>query len=233
MAAELELELVLAEVDAAARQIRDVLHAATPEQLAAASPLPGWSRAHVAAHIAGFSDAMARQFEFARRDEQIEQYTGGVDARNGAIAVLAAYPAEDLKAETSAALDRIAAQIEVMDPDDWTRPISYRQGDAFGGLEAAWREYAIHLVDLDLGPTAVEWSTAFCAHLLDFLGERLPDGTALLAADGARVGDGREVTVEGTLQDVAAWLAGREPLSPITFSTGQAPELGPWPARRN
>ncbi len=225
------LEVVLAEIGAAAQQIHETVHAATPEQLTAPSPLPDWTRAHVAAHIAGFSDGMARQFEYALRGEQIEQYTGGQDARNGAIDTLAAYPADEIRVEVSAALDHLAASIDAMGEEDWARPISYRQGIAFGGLEAAWREYAIHLVDLDLGATTDGWSEAFCAHLFDFLGERVPEGAALILSSGVRLGDGAEVTVDGSDQDVAAWLAGREPRSAITFSTGTAPELGPWPAR--
>lgn len=229
-----ELELVLAEVGSASQLIRDTISDATPEQLAADSPLPDWTRAYVAAHIAGFSHGMARQFEYALRSEQIEQYTGGVEGRNADIEALAVRPVDQLKSEANAALDRLAEAIGVMAVADWIRPISYRQGDAMSGLEAAWREYAIHLVDLDLGATISGWSEAFCAHLVDFLAPRVPLGMRLVLPSGLRVGDGaEEVQVEGAVHDISAWLAGREPLTPISFSNGQAPELGPWPARKN
>ncbi|MEO6472655.1 MAG: maleylpyruvate isomerase family mycothiol-dependent enzyme [Aeromicrobium sp.] len=229
-----ELESVLAEVGSASQRIRDALRAATADQLAADSPLPDWTRAHVAAHVAGLSHAMARQFEYASRGEQIEYYTGGMEGRNAEIEVLAARSAEQLKVEVAQALDHFAEAMGSMTPADWTRPISYREGDAFSGLEAAWREYVIHLVDLDLGATNSEWTEAFCLNAIGFLASRVPQGMTLVVPSGLRLGDGaEEVQADGTLQDLAAWLAGREPVGPISFSIGHTPELGPWPARKN
>jgi len=229
-----ELDIVRTEVSAAARQIRDVVGTATIDQMAADSPLPDWTRAHVAAHIAGFSHAMARQWEYALRGEQIEQYTGGAEGRNAAIDELAGRPVEELKAESDRALDHLATAADAMGESDWSRPISYRQGDALGGLEAAWREYVIHLVDLDLGPTASAWTEEFCEHLFDFLGPRIPGGMTLVLPSGRRIGDGAtEVEATGRPQDIAAWLAGRVPDAPVEFSTGEAPELDGWPARKN
>ena len=229
-----ERQLVLTEVRAAAQQIHDVVRAATADQLAADSPLPDWTRAHVAAHIAGFSDAMARQWEYALRGEQIEQYSGGAEGRNADIHELAGRPVEELKAGTERAMDHLASAADAMGEQDWVRPISYRQGNAFGGLEAAWREYAIHLVDLDLGPQVSAWTEPFCEHLLDFLGPRIPDGMTLVLPSGRRIGRGpAEVGATGSTQDIAAWLAGRVPDVPVEFSTGEAPELDGWPARKN
>ncbi len=228
------LDLVLAEVAAASQQIRDAVRDATAGQLAADSPLPDWTRSHVVAHISGFSHGMARQFEYALRGEQIEQYTGGVEGRNAEIESLAALTVDKLKAAAGDALDRMAAAIDSMGEPDWERPISYRQGDAFGGLEAAWREYAIHLVDLDLGATISAWTPAFCDHLFDFLAPRVPADVTLVLPSGQRVGAGADpVEVTGTDQDIAAWLAGRMPPGPVTFSTGQTPVLEGWPARKN
>lgn len=224
---------IVAEVSACRDVIAAAVQGVTPEQLAADSPLPDWDRAHVVAHIAGFSHGMARQFEYALRGEQIEQYTGGVEGRNADIERWAAAPVEELKAESAAALDHLASAIAAMTDADWDRPISYRQGTAVGGLEAAWREYAIHLADLDLGSTSAQWSEDFCAHLFDFLATRLPADITLSGA-GVQIGGGpHEVHVDGARTDLAAWLAGREPIEPLTFSSGAAPELGPWPARKN
>lgn len=233
-----KLELVLTEVDSAAATTRQLIRSATAGQLAGDSPLPGWTRAHVVAHICGFSHGMARQWEYALRGDLIEQYDGGMDGRNADIEALAAKDADELKAATDDALDRLKGAAEAMTEQDWLLPISYRQGDAFGGLEAAWRELAIHLTDLDLGPKQSGWSPAFCEHLFEFLGPRVPEGTTLVLRprDAAAVtlgegGNAQEVT--GTLQDLAAWLAGRNPEGELAFAGGRAPELGPWPARKN
>jgi maleylpyruvate isomerase len=90
-----------------------------------------------------------------------------------------------------------------------------------------WREVGIHTRDLDLGP--VTWSPEFCAHVIDFLSVRVPEGIRLTLDAGDdrwTIGDGEDVTVTGSPTDLTAWLAGREPEGPIT---GDKPELKPWP----
>ncbi len=228
------VELIRGEVSTACDEIRALVRAATPEQLAADSPLPGWDRAHVVAHIAGFAHGMARQLEYAVRGEQIEQYTGGVAGRNADIEERVAMPVGRLKVVLEDALDHLAAAIAAMTESDWSRPISYRQGIALGGLEGAWREVEIHLADLDLGSTTAQWSDAFCAHLFDFLTVRLPAEIVLVLPDGTRVGAGTtDLRAAGSWSDVAAWLAGREPIGALTFAGERAPELGPWPATKH
>ncbi|MFF3768228.1 hypothetical protein ACFYYR_29675 [Streptomyces sp. NPDC001922] len=78
------------------------------------------------------------------------------------------------------------------------------------------------------------WSRAFCAHALDFLAPRAPEGgLTLVAADGPEVrglGAGeRPVTVRGALADLTAWLAGRVPEGPVDAEPGPLPGLRPWP----
>lgn len=224
-------ELICSDVSAASDQIGVEVRAATSEQLMADSRLSGWDRAHVVAHIAGFSHGMARQLEYALRGEQIEQYTGGMLGRNTDIDERAALPAAELKGVLEEALDRLAAAIAAMAEADWVRSITYRQGTARSGLEGAWRELTIHGTDLDLGSSSAQWSDTFCAHLFKFLALRLPAEIVLVLADGTRLGGGTsELYVTGSSQDVAAWLAGREPVSPVTFSAGVPPVLGPWPS---
>lgn len=226
-------ELVLTEVASATVAVRDTVATMSAVQFRDASVLPDWTRAHVVAHICGFTHAIARQFEYALRGETIQHYDGGAEGRNADIDALVAEDPAMIRAAMDEGLDRMTTAIGSLSGDDWDLPISYRSGTAFDGLLAAWRELVIHLADLDLGHGPVEWSDAFCAHLLDFLSLRLPDGMRLVG-DGVSVGDGdEEVRVEGAVQDVAAWLAGREPQGDLTFSTGEAPGLGPWPARKN
>lgn len=225
-------EFVLTEVATASLTVRDAVATMSAVQFRDDSALPDWTRAHVVAHICGFSNAMARQFEYALQGKLIDQYDGGTEGRNADIDALVAEDPPMVRAAMEEGLDRMTAAIGALDGTDWDLPISYRSGTAFEGLLAAWRELVIHLADLDLGHGPAEWSDAFCAHLFDFLSLRLPDGMRLVG-DGVSVGNGaEEVRVEGSAQDVAAWLAGREPQGDLTFSTGEAPGLGPWPARK-
>ncbi|MGZ5388741.1 MAG: maleylpyruvate isomerase family mycothiol-dependent enzyme [Aeromicrobium sp.] len=227
---------VIAEVAAASHDIQRCVRSVSPERLAGDSLLPGWTRGHVVAHICGFSHAIARQWEYALRGELVAQYDGGVEGRNAAIDDQASWTADEQRRATDAALGRLAAVIGAMPAQDWELPISYRDGTAFDGLLAVWRELVVHLTDLDLGQDSSTWSEDFCAHLFEFLAPRVPPTLTIVMGErgGVRVGGGpSQVSATGAMQDLAAWVAGREPVGPIAFSTGQAPELLPWPARKN
>lgn len=231
-------ELTLTEVARASLDVRETVAVMTAEQFRADSVLPDWTRAHVVAHICGFSHAIARQFEFALDGKLIAHYDGGAEGRDADIEALVTEDPVQVRAAMEKGLDRMTAAIGSMNGTDWDLPISYRSGTALDGLLAAWRELVIHLADLDLGHDSGEWSEPFCDHLFEFLATRVPEGTTLVlrsdAGEDVGVGAGpREVVVSGARQDVAAWLAGREPVGPLDFAGGTAPELGPWPARKN
>lgn len=220
------------EIRSTMAELHDAIHRATDDQLAQPSSLPGWTRAHVVGHVAGFSHGMARQWEYGLLGELIELYTGGVAGRNAEIDALVALAPADLRRAADAALDRLGVAMESV--TDWAMPISYRDGRALDGLKAAWREYAIHVVDLDLGITSDGWSEALCGHLFGFLASRVPADAVLVLDSGVRVGTGTaEILVHGSHQDVAAWLAGRRPVTALEFAPAGTPELGPWPARKN
>ncbi len=226
-------EIVLTEVATASIAVREAVATMAAVQFRDDSVLPDWTRAHVVAHICGFSNAIARQFEYAVEGKVIQHYDGGAEGRDADIDALVAEDPAVIRGAMEEGLDRMTAAIGSMSGDDWDLPISYREGIAFDGLLAAWRELVIHLADLDLGRGSDGWSEAFCLHLFDFLAPRVPDGKKFVG-DGFSVGDGSdEVQVKGGLQDFAAWLAGREPEGELTFSTGEAPGLDPWPARKN
>lgn len=128
-------------------------------------------------------------------------------------------------------------------PKDWRRPVRYRDGDLVTVLLSWWRELEIHTADAELGSGPSGWSREFCAHVLDHLGRRAPEGVALelVATDrpggpdgsggtGRWVhGTGEPVRVRGALTDLAAWLAGREPRGALDFPDSGRPLLRPWP----
>jgi maleylpyruvate isomerase len=86
----------------------------------------------------------------------------------------------------------------------------------------------IHLIDLDLGVRPADWTADFACHAVDFLKARLPDDVAAVATDLPRRW-GTGVEVSGTVRDLAAWLAGRDPETQPA-SASPLPDLGPWPA---
>jgi maleylpyruvate isomerase len=239
-AAALTDERLLDELRTAAQGVRHELERLSDDAVGHPSELPGWSRGHVLAHLEGICVALARQVEYAQRGEKIDLYDGGQVARDRAIEEGAGASADQYRERVGSALDRVLAAFESLEPEQWDAPVRFRDGVVRDAALALWRELVIHHSDLGTGCTQQEWSGDFCHHLLDFLEPRVPEGeTFLLHTQGGEhisLGEGSDgVVVEGRLQDLAAWLAGREigRGSVRAEHEGQAvplPEIGPWPS---
>ncbi len=231
---------LLAELHKAADAVSSTAAKFTDEDVNAPSALPGWTRGHVLAHLAGISNAMARQLEYAARGATVELYDGGQDGRTKDIEMAAGHNADAHRAEVQAGLDRALAAFDSLEANSsWQTPISYRGGVVFDGGLALWRELMIHTADLGAGLGPETWSRKFCEHLFDFLAARVPPGEKLvlqpLGLPPVTLGGGRSTVISGMITDIAAWLAGREPsLGSLRASAAadgvDLPELLPWPA---
>lgn len=225
---------------------RDLLTAAAgldDAALAAPSVLPGWSRAFVLAHVEGVARAMIRQLEYAARGETIEFYDDGFDGRNRDIERRAQRSAEEQLRSLTDAVTAAVAAFAGVSGSGWDAGIAYRNGTVRDGALALWRELVIHASDLDLGRTSLDWDNTFCHYLFGFLTARVPDGVALklqplgeqpLTLVNGQAAPARTVVVTGLLQDIAAWLAGREPLGGLNATAAadsvDLPRLLPWPS---
>lgn len=178
------------------------------DDFSAAALLPGWTRRHLVAHVAGNAQALGNLVHWAASGVETPMYsspeerTAGIEkgARMSAAALESWYVESATLLED--ALDRL-------DPDQWSHEVRTVQGRVLPASEIPWlraRELMVHAVDLDRG-------VAFADLPADFL-------TAL--ADDIRAKRGVVPTVEGPLADVTAWLAGRP------HRLAGAPELGPW-----
>ncbi|MET9221981.1 maleylpyruvate isomerase family mycothiol-dependent enzyme [Streptomyces sp. NPDC088197] len=223
-------------LDAGQTRLRTLLDGLDDAAVRAPSALPGWTRGHVLTHIEGVGLALARQARYALRGKLIEVYDGGRSGRDAAIEAGHGRSAPVLTAALGDALDEIEASWAAVGPDDWDRPVSYRDGTVTTAGLAWWRELEIHTADALLGPTPADWSPELCTHLVDFLSARVPDGIRLTlgtpgdAADDTwsfTRGQGTPVLVRGRLTDLAAWLAGRVP--PRALTGDPLPTLGSWP----
>lgn len=213
----------------AARALDDLIAAVRhlPDDAGAQpSPLPGWTRGHVLAHVEGVGNALARQAELAARGQKIEPYDGGQAGRAAAIEAGSTRTTAEHVAALEVARERLAAAWPAPGDALWSAPIAYRDGVVADALLAWWREARIHAVDATAGlPDALGldgWDERFCAHLRDFLAVRLPAGAA-------------DLELRGAPADVAAWLAGRTPAAPVEARRAGVevplPALGPWPSR--
>lgn len=239
-AAEQTDEQLLEALRGAAEGIHSELARLSDESVATPSQLAGWTRGHVFAHVEGIASALARQAELARRREQADLYDGGMPARDAAIEAHAEAAAVTHRERAGAAVDRAVAAFEDLEPADWDTPVRFRRGVARDAALALWRELVIHRSDLGTGCTQQEWSDAFCRHLVGFLEPRVPEAQEFVlrpaSGEEIRLGGGSDaVVLEGRLQDLAAWLAGR----PVSHGAVRAeqdgdavplPGIGPWPS---
>jgi maleylpyruvate isomerase len=213
-------------------RLRGLLAGLTEEAVRAPSALPGWSRGHLLTHLEGAGLALARQARYALRGKLIDVYDGGRPARDAAIDAGRGRSAQRLTAALGNALDEVEASWSAVGPDDWHRPVRYRDGVLLDAGLGWWRELEIHTADALLGFRTTDWSQPFCVYAVDYLVPRVPDGIdlTLTATDGPWTwtrGSGTPVAVQGRLTDLAAWLAGRIPAAPLTGDP--VPPLGNWP----
>lgn len=206
----------------------------------APSTLPGWTRGHLLAHVAGICDALARQVEYGRRGETVELYDGGMEGRNRAIDLAAGHSLEQHREDVAAAVQRALAAFDALTDGDRQTRIAFRDGVIFDAGLALWRELVIHTADLDAGTGPETWNRQFCSHLFDFLAARVPAGRRLVlqpvALPPLAIGaGGSTVVVSGMVTDIAAWLAGRKPSLDSLRATAAGdstdlPSLLPWPS---
>jgi maleylpyruvate isomerase len=188
------------------------------EQIRASSRLPGWTRAHVATHIARNADAMVNLCTWAKTGVQTPMYTS-VEERNSQIEVGARRSSSEILADITQSAARLEEAIESLDASALTTTIHggpAAAGPAFPARDIPWmrrREVEIHLVDLDLVPTfaqsPVEFLTALLTEEISNFDGRM-SGLLLICDEGPqfKIGTG-EQTLAGSIGDITAWLLGR------------------------
>ena len=167
-------------MDAAQRQLSDQIDDATQRLLGTArviaepdlrapSLLPGWTRAHVLAHLARGADAMRNVLIGARSGQERPAYASA-QARAAAIEHGATRPARELLADladSAMALRTIARQL----PDvAWSYPVRILASAVFPAAELLPRrlvEVELHHGDLGTGYGPAAWPASFAAMELD------------------------------------------------------------------
>jgi maleylpyruvate isomerase len=185
------------------------------EQFAEPTALPGWSRAHLVAHLAANAAALRNLARWAATGKETPMYASP-DERAAGIAEGATRPPAALRtwsAQEAAALDR---DLRRLSTDQWQRTIRTAQGREVPATEIPWlraREVMVHAVDLATGTTFADLPADFLRALeLDIRGKR-----------GAGV-----PVVEGGLAARVGWLAGRTTDGVTTTDGGPAPVLPAW-----
>lgn len=188
--------------------------------LAGPSPLPGWSRAHVLAHLEGNADALRRLARWARTGEPSPMYASA-QQRAADIEAGAARPAGELRERVRSSSSALAADLDALSATAWEAPVVTAQGRTVPARTIPWmraREVCIHVVDLDAGVTFAELPRDFLVALVDEVSaHRSATGehpALTLRADDHDgewqvQGRGDPVEVTARLADLACWLTGR------------------------
>jgi maleylpyruvate isomerase len=153
------------ELDAATQRLIDEARIITGPDLRAPSLLPGWSRAHVLAHLARGADAMRNLLIGARAGQDRPAYASPT-ARAADIDRSAAAGAKELLedlADSAMALRTVARQL----PDEaWRYQLHVLDGPRFPASQLLTRRLAeveLHHCDLGIGYGHDRWSSVFAA----------------------------------------------------------------------
>ncbi|MFI5622720.1 maleylpyruvate isomerase family mycothiol-dependent enzyme [Nocardioides sp. NPDC051685] len=176
------------------------------------SQLPGWTRKHLLGHVAANADALGNLISWAETGVEKRMYAS-TEQRNADIKAAATRPADELRAWYHRSAGELEAAMGRLSAEQWEHEIITAQLVTRKASDVPWmraRELFVHAVDLGVGITFAD----------------LPDDFLLALADEIRTKRGLSDDdlrgVEGSLPDVAAWLAGRP------HGLVAAPELGPW-----
>jgi maleylpyruvate isomerase len=163
-------------MDAAQRELHDRIDDATQRllgnarvmadsDLRAPSLLPGWTRAHVLAHLARDADAM-RNLLVGAKSGQVRPAYASAEARQAGIDQGAAMTARDLTADladSAMALRTVARQL----PDEaWQVRLQILDSAPFPAAKILTRrlvEVELHHCDLGTGYGPADWPAAFAA----------------------------------------------------------------------
>lgn len=199
-----------------------------PVDLRAPAGLPGWTRAHLVAHLIGNAAALGNLLTWARtgvetpmyasRDERTAQIERDVDRPDD-------WLVERLHSSSAELLDAMAA----LPKEAWDHPVRSALGRSITAAEVPWmraRESFIHTVDLDVGVTFADLPETFLVPLLDdatgMVGKKdgCP-GLLLVAGDRSWPLAGGGPEIRAPVADLAAWVTGRA-------RPGDRPTLPPW-----
>jgi maleylpyruvate isomerase len=213
------------------RAVATALEQLPDDELRRPSPLPGWTRAHVVAHLARNADALVNLCTWARTGAETPMYPSR-EARDADIETTAALPPGELRADLRDAAARLAEAAAVLPDEAWGAPVRNMQGRTIRAREIPWmraKELWVHGVDLDAGLSFADAPPEFLAALVDDVlalfasRDQTPDET-LVATDVGRTWGSGAARVEGPLSSLAAWLT----RSRAEGLTGDVPALPAW-----
>ena len=214
-----QLETLRGLVNAATQRLLGDTISVSDEDWQAPSRLPGWTRGHVATHIARQADGMVRLTEWARSGERQDMYASA-EQRETDINAGAGRTGLEYQIDLDTSAGRLDQAFDGLDAAAWDVVVELRSGTKVPARMlplARLVEVVIHHVDLDIGyeveqiePTTAEWLLEWCAFRVR---EREEFPKLDLTADSGftiSLGNAGEPTaVSGTSANLLGWVMGR------------------------
>lgn len=206
MQAPAELAATVAECRESHARLLATLDDLDDATASAPSRLPGWTVAHVVAHLARNADSFSDMLAAAGAGRSVPQYPGGRAQRDGDIERGAVLPARQLLADLKRANERLEAAFATSSAVVWAGSGISPAGEPLPCARIPWRrwrEVEFHHADLGFAYGPESWPASFVsaslAEAAADLDRRVPD-----PAQQARI---------------LAWISGRagEP-GPVDFS---------------
>lgn len=208
----------------------------TADDLAAPSLLPGWTRAHVVAHVALNGLSLAGVIEGLVHGHPVAMYESD-QQREAEIDELAQADPSELRERHLTATTVFADAVATMDEQHWAGYIDRLPGGPSWPMVTVVptrrRELEIHHADLGTSYTPADWPADFVVELLDAVTVDHADSGPFqvratdLGRDWSVGGDGG-ATVMGTGADLGRWLTGRSEGDGLSCDAEELPWLGPW-----
>ncbi|MDN5893336.1 MAG: maleylpyruvate isomerase family mycothiol-dependent enzyme [Nocardioides sp.] len=222
-------------VDATSRYLQS-LASLDDGDLRAASLLPGWTRGHVAAHLARNADAMTNAVTALHNGTDVFMYSSQ-EARDAEVESGAGRSAEEMIEDTRSACERLVVAVEKLSPALYDAAIPRVPGGE-GFLtprdlpSTRRREVIIHHTDLGAGFTPSDWPLDFAAAVVTHRHRDLADGgsmvlTATDTGDVWKFGSGGGPSVSAPAAELAWWLVGRGDGSALECSAA-LPTIARW-----
>jgi maleylpyruvate isomerase len=205
------------------------------------SLLPGWTRAHVVAHLALNAEGLAGVLHGAHLGQPQPMYASP-EARDADIDELAGAAPAEIRDRFLAGTAEFARALAAMHEGDWGGRFERTPGGPdFALANVALmrvREVEVHHADLDAGYTAADWPEGFRTLLLDSMTKRpypAPfvvrptdlDGTWEYGEGGGQA-VGTVPVVTGPSAAAGWWLTGRGSGEGLTSDTTELPEVETW-----
>jgi maleylpyruvate isomerase len=221
------------------RALVRTVDALSESQYAEPSQLPGWTRAHVVAHLALNGDGLAGVLHGAHVGRPAPMYASP-EARDADIEELAAAAPADLRERFLAGTAHFAEALGAMHEADWEGRFERTPGGPDFSLRNVvlmrLREVEIHHADLGTGYTADDWPADFRAILLESMTKRpYPAPFDVRPTDldhtwhyGPSHEEGSRPVVTGTSAALGWWLTGRGAGEGLTSDSNDLPEVETW-----